>query len=229
MADRSDSFTSPISGTICKSGKIGKSDKTVAIDPAAQTADAQARIRPKRRPPNVITSPTKLAIDDAPVLGLDEVFRFDLAPADVLRRWPRVSTELPYLHLHGYRVPLVSGTDPTALAGALTYYFNPAQQVQRITFRGTTGDPRAIILLLTNRYHYARRPNNDPSRLVYEAINSSRQLIGQVVIRSGPVVRQSDPYKRYDIDLSMDRPKNEKRCRSCLAATCRRGASYVVE
>jgi hypothetical protein len=125
----------------------------------------------------------------------------------VLQRWPRVSTDLPSLQLHGYRVPLVSGTEPAALAGALTYYFNPAQQVQRITFRGTTGDPRAIILLLTNRYHYARRPNNDPSRLLYESTGSSRQLIGQVVIRSVPVVRASDPYKKYEIDLSMNRPE----------------------
>jgi hypothetical protein len=187
-----------------KNGKIGKSDKSVAVDSSAVPGKAEAAQKPSA---NIISSPTHLAIDDAPVLDLNEVFRFDLAPADVLRRWPRVSTDLPYLHLHGYRVPLVSGTDPAALAGALTYYFNPAQQVQRITFRGTTGDPRAIIYLLTNRYRYARRPNNDPSRLVYEAANSSGQLTGQVVIRSAAVVRQSDPYKRYDIDLSMDRPE----------------------
>jgi hypothetical protein len=186
-----------------RAGKFGKSDKAVATNSAAQATPESAQ----KPPANVITSPTKLAIDAAPVLGLDEVFRFDIAPADVLRRWPRVSTELPNLHLQGYRVPLVSGTDPTALAGALTYYFNPAQQVQRITFHGTTGDPRALILLLTNRYHYARRPNNDPSRLVYESVNSSRQLAGQVLIRSTPIVRQNDPFKRYDIDLSMDRPE----------------------
>jgi len=183
--------------------KIGKSDKTVAVDAAPGARTDTAAIPAA----NVIASPTKLAIDDAPVLGLDEVFRFDLAPADVLRHWPRVSTELPSLHLHGYRVPLVSGTEPTALAGALTYYFNSAQQVQQITFRGTTGDPRALIAILTNRYRYARRPNNDPSRLVYESMTSAGQLAGQVVIRSFAVVRQSDPLKRYDIDLSMNRPE----------------------
>jgi hypothetical protein len=138
---------------------------------------------------------------------LEEVFRFDLAPTDVLRRWPRVSTELPVLNLHGYRVPLVTGTESTSLAGSLTYYFNPSQQVQRITFRGSTGDPSSLIMLLTNRYHYARRPNNDPSRLVYESSGSSRQQLGQVVIRSAPVVKQSDPYQRYDVDLSMERPE----------------------
>jgi hypothetical protein len=184
-----------------KFGQSGKSGTTETAAAAMKSDPAQAAA------PNVITSPTNLAIENAPILGLDDVFRFDLAPADVLQRWPRVSTDLPSLQLHGYRVPLVSGTEPAALAGALTYYFNPAQQVQRITFRGTTGDPRAIILLLTNRYHYARRPNNDPSRLLYESTGSSRQLIGQVVIRSVPVVRASDPYKKYEIDLSMNRPE----------------------
>jgi hypothetical protein len=187
-----------------KTGKIGKTDKTVAIEPTLTDKQQTGQQPPAK---NVIAGPANSSVDDAPVLSLDEVFRFDLAPADVLSRWPRVSTDLPQLHLHGYRVPLVSGTDSMALAGSLTYYFNPSQQVQRITFRGTTGDPRALIYLLTNRYHYARRPNNDPSRLVYESASSSRQLIGQVVIRSAPVVKQSDPYRRYDVDLSMDRPE----------------------
>lgn len=187
-----------------KSGKIGKSDKNVA---AATPAPSAATETDQKQSSNAVASPTKLAIDTTPVPSLDEVFRFDIAPADVLRRWPRVSTDLPYLTLHGYRVPLVSGTDSASIAGSLTYYFNPAQQVQRITFRGTTGDPRALVYLLTNRYHYARRPNNDPSRLVYEASNSSSQLIGQVVIRTAAVVRQTDLHNRYEIDLTMDRPE----------------------
>jgi len=56
----------------------------------------------------------------------------------VISRWPRVSAGLAELQLQGYRVPLVSGTTANDLAGALTYYFNSRQQVQRITFQGTT-------------------------------------------------------------------------------------------
>jgi hypothetical protein len=190
--------------TDLRNGKIGKSDKAVATNVIEKEIKTTIESNP---PTNSIASPTNSVIDNAPVVSLEEAFRFDLAPADILQRWPRVSTELPSLHLHGYRVPLVTGTDTTAVAGSLTYYFNSSQQIQRITFRGTTGDPRAIISLLTNRYHYARRPNNDPSRLVYESTNRSNQLAGQVLIRSAAIVRQNDPYKRYDIDLSMDRPE----------------------
>jgi hypothetical protein len=158
-------------------------------------------------PANPLPAASLPGLNSPPIFALDDVFRFDLAPTNVLQRWPRVSTELPTLHLQGYRVPLVSGTDPTSLAGSLTYYFNPAQQVERITFRGTTGDPHALILLLTNRYRYARRPNNDPSRLVYESVNSDRQLVGQVLIRSVPVVQQNKPFQKYEIDLSMGHPQ----------------------
>jgi hypothetical protein len=151
-------------------------------------------------------SPT-LSLEGMPTPALDEVLRFDVSPAWVLQRWPRVSTDLAHLQLHGYRVPLVTGTSETDVAGSLTYYFNPAQQVQHITLKGTTGDARALIALLSNRFGYVRRPNNDPSRLVFEAVNEQGKSLGSMVIQSAPVVRAYQPYQRYNIDLTMDRPK----------------------
>ena len=41
---------------------------------------------------------------------LRQVIRFDVTPNWVTQNWSRVSTGLPYLHLHGHRVPLVTGT-----------------------------------------------------------------------------------------------------------------------
>ena len=153
-----------------------------------------------------------MSLEGAPTPDMAEVLRFDISPAWVLQRWPRVSTDLAYLQLHGYRVPLVTGTGQADVAGSLTYYFNPSQQVQQITLRGTTGDPRAIISLLTTRYNYVRRPtndpgrlmiSNDPGRLIYEAVNSSNKPIGTMVIQSAPVVRADRPYQRYAVDLNM--------------------------
>jgi len=147
-----------------------------------------------------------LSVEGAPAPGMAEVLRFDISPAWVLQRWPRVSTDLAHLQLHGYRVPLVTGTSQTDVAGSLTYYFNPSQQVQHITLKGTTGDPRAIINFLSARYGYVRRPNNDPSRLVFETVNSSGKTIGTMIVQSAPVVRADRPYQRYALDLTMDRP-----------------------
>jgi hypothetical protein len=149
----------------------------------------------------------RLPIEGVPVRQLADVFRFDVSPAWVLQRWPRVSTDLTALDLHGYRVPLVTGTRRTDLAGALTYYFNPAQQVARITFRGKTGDPRALIRLLGEQYRFVRRPINDPGRLIYESLQSGGQSAGRMEINAAAVVRADRPFDRYRIELRMERPE----------------------
>ncbi|MFZ1934786.1 MAG: DUF6690 family protein [Thermoguttaceae bacterium] len=143
--------------------------------------------------------------DRLPLPSLAEVLRLDVTVEWVLQRWPRVTTGLPQLQLQGYRVPLVSGAKVTDVAGSLTYYFNARQQVQRITLRGTTGDPRVLADLLTSRYGFTRRLTNDPGLVLYEAVDSSNRSIGSFKIRSAPVVSMSQPYSRFQIDLVMER------------------------
>jgi hypothetical protein len=124
-----------------------------------------------------------------------------------MQRWPRVSTGLPYLQLQGYRVPLVSGTSLRDVAGSLTYYFNTAQQVERITLRGATGDPSALVAILAGRYHFARRLTNDPGVVLYETVDSSNQPAGSLKIRSAKVIKANQPYSRFEVELVMDRPR----------------------
>jgi hypothetical protein len=140
-----------------------------------------------------------------PTPSLAEVLRFDVTVEWVMQRWPRVSTGLPYLQLQGYRVPLVTGTSMSDFAGSLTYYFNARQQVQRITFRGTSGDPSQMVALVTGRYQFVRRIANDPGVVFFEAVDSSNRSVGTLKIRSAAVVKASQPYSRYDVDLAMDR------------------------
>jgi hypothetical protein len=138
---------------------------------------------------------------------LDEVLRFDVTVEWVMQRWPRVTTGLAHLQLQGYRVPLVTGTKLNDVAGALTYYFNALQQVQRITLRGTTGDPGLLMALLTSRYHFVRRLTSDPGLVVLESVDSSNRLVGTLQIRSASVIQADQPYTRFAFDLTMDRTK----------------------
>jgi len=69
--------------------------------------------------------------------------------------------------LQGYRVPLLTGTREDDLAGAVTYYFNPRQEVQRITFRGTTGNANRLIQYLAAQFGFCHRPTNDPGLFLY--------------------------------------------------------------
>jgi hypothetical protein len=146
-------------------------------------------------------------IQSMPTPSLAEVLNFDVTVESILRQWPRVTTGLPYMQLQGYRVPLVTGGALTDVAGALTYYFNSRQQVQRITLRGTTGDPSVLATILTTRHQYTRRLTNDPGLILYEAVDSSNRPAGTLKIRSANIVSTSQPYMRFEVDLVMDRPE----------------------
>ena len=147
------------------------------------------------------------SIDGTPMCTLAEALRFDLTPETITRRWPRVSTGLAQLQLQGYRVPLVTGTAPTDLAGALTYYFTSQQQLEQITFRGTTGDPSGLVALLTSRFHLTRRLANDPGLVIYEGVHPDNRPASALRIRAAPVVKASETFHRYDVELVLERPE----------------------
>jgi len=139
--------------------------------------------------------------------SLDEVFRFDLTIREILAHWPRVSTSLADLQLQGYRVPLVTGTAETDLAGALTYYFNSYQQVQRITFQGTTGDGRQLVEFLASRYGFQRRLTNDPSLFVYEVPRLGGPSQSMLRLKLAPTLKADLPHQRFDVWLVIERPE----------------------
>jgi hypothetical protein len=182
---------------------------TNATTPPGVTASASSQGSAGNSAPSSTAQPggqvNLSPIESMPMPGLAEVLRFDVTVESILRQWPRVTTGLPYLQLQGYRVPLVTGGALTDVAGALTYYFNARQQVQRITLRGTTGDPSVLVNVLTTRHQFTRRLTNDPGIVIYEAVDSSNQPAGTLKIRSANIVSTNQPYMRFEVDLVMDR------------------------
>jgi hypothetical protein len=135
-----------------------------------------------------------------------EAFNMNVTPEWIASRWPRVANGLGQINLQGYRVPLVTGTTNFDVAGSLTYYFNPLQQVQRITFQGTTGDPRNLIGILAQRFHLYRRLTNDPGLVVYETTHtSSDEPLSWLRIRPAAILQASDPYHRFSLELVLER------------------------
>jgi hypothetical protein len=147
-----------------------------------------------------------VASDPLPLAAIEDVLRFDVTPGWVVRQWPRVSAGLGDLQLHGYRVPLVSGTAEDDLAGALTYYFNSQQQVQRIAFSGVTGDPRRLIRCVVDRFALARRLTNSPGIILYEVQGPDRRPLSTLCIRPVPVVKADNALARFNVALSIERP-----------------------
>jgi len=147
------------------------------------------------------------SLGDVPMYDLADVFRFDLSPDWVVSRWPRVSAGLAYLGLQGYRVPLVTGTAEDDVAGALTYYFNPRQQLQRMTFQGTTGNAARLVSHVTSRFGLARRRINDAGVFLYVIPAPDGRAKSFLWIRPAPVVKAEDPHRRFEVAMVLERPE----------------------
>lgn len=134
---------------------------------------------------------------------LPQVMRFDVSPRWVTSNWTRVTTVLGDLHLEGLRVPLVTGTDANDLAGSLTYYFDGQQRVQRITFRGTTGDERKLVQFV-NQY-YGLQPQPSLAAGLYLKTWNRNPTSG-LLIRHASVVQANMPHHRMEVALELNRP-----------------------
>jgi len=150
--------------------------------------------------------PATAAHPRIPVMDLGEVLRFDISPDWIMKTWPRVSSGLAQLQLHGYRVSLLTGTRPDDLAGALTYYFDSHQRLQRITFHGTTGDARKLIYFLGARFGFVRLLTNDPGLVAYHVPGPRGQSAGYLHIRPAGVVRSTHPHTHFRVTFDIERP-----------------------
>ena len=103
-------------------------------------------------------------------------------------------------------MPLVTGTTETDVAGALTYYFNSQQQVQRITFKGSTGDYRRLVGSLSSHYGFVRRVTNTAGLFVYEVPAGRDPSVSSLWIRSTPVFEANKPNERFEVTLLIERP-----------------------
>lgn len=135
-----------------------------------------------------------------PMVPLHEALSLDLTPPWILARWPRVSTGLADLDLQGYRVAWLSGTAPDDLAGSLTYYFDPKQKLKKITFQGSTADPRRLITLVTQRFGFKPQVGSDPSVQVYQ-VRWNGSATNELRIETAPIVRADAAQSRYRLSL----------------------------
>lgn len=145
---------------------------------------------------------------ELPPVDLGELFRFDVNPDWLVTRWPRVTASLADIRFQGYRVPVVTGVAEDDLAGTVTYYFDASQQVKRITFEGTTGNPNRLIAFLTTYYGFAYRPTNNPAVYLYTTPEEGSRggTHSYLWIRPAPVLEAGKRYNRFELSLVLERP-----------------------
>jgi|GEM_PF-3104034 len=212
MFGRTSLFGAVIVGTTVvpylMSSSSGVRDWAMKMAPSA-TADAPV----ETPPPTTITDSkgqqhqtTVVRPGDVPTHPLEEALQFNVTTSWIVAEWPRISADLAELDLHGYRVPLISGTTDADVAGSLTYYFDAKQNVARITLFGTTGDPRVLINLLESRFGMKRSATKEPNLYLYQAKSWTRKVTSELRIRPAKVLRNDSPHSRYEVALLLERP-----------------------
>lgn len=139
----------------------------------------------------------------APIQDIREVLRFDITPRWVIDRFARVSTVLSDLNLEGLRVPIVTGTRADDLAGTLTYYFDRADQLQRVTVHGFTGQPEPMVNLLTQHYGLSHTPSLEAG--VYTK-RWNAVPVHFLRLTHAPVVYSDAVHQKYTIFLELNQP-----------------------
>ena len=155
--------------------------------------------------PALEAGPGKPRIEGLPVGHLGEVFSFDVTPAWILSRWSRVSTQVGPLEFQGYRVPLLTGVQQGDLAGTLTYCFNDRQELQRLTFQGTTDDPSRLISLAVARFGFAAAKAPTPGQRQYE-IGWNGRANSRLNVRMAGVVDTKSTKTHYSINIEINLP-----------------------
>jgi len=150
--------------------------------------------------PNAVVKPR---LEGPAAIRLEDAFRFDITPGWVTTYWTRVTTTLSDLELEGFRVPLVTGTQPDDVAGSLTYYFDKAHRLQRISFQGSTGDPRKIVAFAMRYYELQAAPTLGAGLYLGRWNGVPKSVLR---VRHEPVVLTSAPLHRYQIDFELNRP-----------------------
>jgi hypothetical protein len=171
---------------------------------SAQHAAAQhaAALAAPPSGPGATLYPAKMPLEGTPTYSVAEVLRMDVTKEWVYQRWPRKSTALAELDLYGIRVPLVTGTQLSDIAGSLTYYFGADGRVQRISFRGLTGDTTQLVGLVTQRYGLQAQPSLAVGEQLFEARRDA-DVLSRLRTRPAPVLWASSPHDSFSVELDL--------------------------
>jgi len=155
---------------------------------------------PLNAPPMALNQPVY-----QPFAGLNEFLRFDVSPNWVKSRWPRVSSFPGQDALTGLRVALVSGPRPVDIHGSLTYYFDERQRVQRIAFKGWTGDASELAAFV-ERAGFTRRNTNGAALFSLSSWGTTR---GVLRLDHPPVSSRDLPNEQLMVLMELTNPNGK--------------------
>lgn len=155
--------------------------------------------------PGATLYPTQTPLEGVVTHSLADVLRMDVTKEWVYQHWARKSTALAELDLFGIRVPLVTGTQLDDVAGSLTYFFDQNGRVQRLSFRGRTGDTTELVGLVTQRFGLQRQPTIAAGEQLFQALRG-QDVLSELRTKPAPVLWASSPHDSFSVELELQDP-----------------------
>jgi hypothetical protein len=140
--------------------------------------------------------------------SFQETLRFDVSKEWVYQNWDRKSTGLSDPQMFGIRVPLVTGTQRTDLAGSLTYMFDAQGQVQHISLRGRTADTTALVQFLTQTYQFQRM--QAPAGEQLYQVRTGNNVYSELRTMPESVLLETSPLGSFGVVLELGRPGSNR-------------------
>lgn len=137
-------------------------------------------------------------------LNPSEYIQFNITPEWVRQRWPQGTVTRFDDELTAVRVPLVSGPAPTDLHGSLTYCFDSGRRLQRILFRGWTGDPSVISGFFINQFGFEERSSKMAAGFYKKMVWG--RIEGFLRLDNPPVGSGTGPNERFMVLFEVTHP-----------------------
>ena len=96
---------------------------------------------------------------------------------------------------------LVTGTNSWDLHGSQTYYFDNFHKLQRITFRGWTGDSTRLVQMLTDVFKFESRPTSLAG--LYTATKGNKRT-GAAMMKHPSVIYSENPVQQLGVVLEIN-------------------------
>ena len=155
---------------------------------------------------NQIQQQPNTALGGGTVTDLRELLRFDIVPGWLPQRFSRVSTVTSNVQMDGLRVPLITGTQPSDIAGTLTYYFDAGKSLKRIQLHGLTGDPSNLANLMVQFYQLA--PEQSLGGQLFTTRWNNR-ITSVMQVSPAPIIYAGADHSKYILFLELNQPTNQ--------------------
>lgn len=177
---------------------------TQPVDPLAQLNLNAPQVAGLHGPGSpAYTSPAPLG---GPVgLPLEQALDWNVTRNWVYQHWARKSTGLSDPSLFGVRVPLVTGSAMTDLAGSLTYYFDHSGVLQRMRLTGRTADTSRIAQVAMQRFGMQPRRAGSPGDQLFQAVEQER-VRAELRTRPDAVMWSTAPHDSFLVEFEANRP-----------------------